>query len=114
VLDPSLLDSLRNLRFDGEPDPVAEIVDLFLRDTPSRLQDARDAAHRRDAPSLRAAAHTLKGSANNLGARRLGAAAGRLEAEAASDRWDSVDELLRAATSELDSLVPELLARRSL
>jgi HPt (histidine-containing phosphotransfer) domain-containing protein len=113
VLDPSLLDSLRTLRFDGEPDPVTEIIDLFLRDTPSRLEEATAAFNRRDTVGVQAAAHTLKGSANNLGARRLGSAAGRLENQASTCRWDLIDELLRAANTELQVLIPELESQRS-
>ena len=114
ILDASLLDSLRTLRFDGEPDPVIEIIDLFLRDTPSRLEEAIASFHRRNATGVQEAAHTLKGSANNLGARRLGAAAGRLENQASTGRWDLIDELLRAATTELQLLIPELERQRSL
>jgi PAS domain S-box-containing protein len=113
VLDPSLLDSLRTLRFDGEPDPVTEIIDLFLRDTPSRLEEATAAFNRRDTVGVQAAAHTLKGSANNLGARRLGSAAGRLENQASTCRWDLIDELLRATNTELQVLIPELESQRS-
>jgi CheY-like chemotaxis protein/HPt (histidine-containing phosphotransfer) domain-containing protein len=113
VLDPTLLDSLRSLRFDGEPDPVAEIIDLFLRDTPSRLDEARQAAEKRDAAKVQAAAHTLKGSANNLGARRLGAAAGRLENQAATGRWDLIVELLESSAAELRALIPELESQRA-
>jgi CheY-like chemotaxis protein/HPt (histidine-containing phosphotransfer) domain-containing protein len=113
VLDPTLLDSLRTLRFDGEADPVTEIIDLFLRDTPSRLEEATAAFNRRDSVGVQAAAHTLKGSANNLGARRLGSAAGRLENQAATGRWDLIGELLRAANTELQVLIPELESQRS-
>jgi HPt (histidine-containing phosphotransfer) domain-containing protein len=113
ILDPSLLDSLRTLRFEGEPDPVTEIIDLFLRDTPSRLEEAPAALNRRDSSGVQAAAHTLKGSANNLGARRLGAAAGRLENQASTGRWALIEELLRAATTELQALIPELERQRS-
>jgi len=114
VLDPSLLDSLRTLRFEGEPDPLAEVVDLFLRDTPQRIREASDAAGRRDASALRVAAHTLKGSANNLGARRLGVAAGRLETEAASGRWEEAPgDLLAAVEAEFLALLPVLAAQRT-
>ena len=113
ILDASLLDSLRTLRFDGEPDPVIEIIDLFLRDTPSRLEEAIASFHRRNATGVQEAAHTLKGSANNLGARRRGAAAGRLENQASTGRWDLIDELLQAATTELQLLIPELESQRS-
>ena len=113
ILDPTLLDSLRNLRFEGEADPVAEIIDLFLRDTPVRLGEALDAGRRRDAAGLRAAAHTLKGSANNLGARRLGAAAGQLELEAAAGRWGTTDALLAEAEHEFQALAAVLTEQRS-
>jgi HPt (histidine-containing phosphotransfer) domain-containing protein len=62
---------------------------------------------------VQAAAHTLKGSANNLGARRLGAAAGRLENQASTGRWALIEELLRAANAELQALIPELASQRS-
>jgi CheY-like chemotaxis protein len=112
VLDPSLLDSLRTLRFEGEPDPVVEIIDLFLRDTPARLEETKSASARRDSAGVQSAAHTLKGSANNLGARRLGAAAGRLENEASTGQWELIEELLRAAETELQALIPELELQR--
>jgi HPt (histidine-containing phosphotransfer) domain-containing protein len=113
VLDPSLLDSLRTLRFDGEADPLAEIIDLFLRDTPERIREASEAAARRDAVALRAAAHTLKGSANNLGARRLGAAALCLEVEVLAGRWNRSNELLAEVEREFQALRPVLAEQRS-
>ena len=113
VLDPALLDSLRTLRFEGEADPLAEIIDLFLRDTPERIREASEAAARRDAAVLRAAAHTLKGSANNLGARRLGAAAGCLEVEAVAGRWNRSDALLTDVEREFQALCPVLAEQRS-
>jgi HPt (histidine-containing phosphotransfer) domain-containing protein len=113
VLDPALLDSLRTLRFEGEADPLAEIIDLFLRDTPERIREASEAAARRDAAVLRAAAHTLKGSANNLGARRLGAAAGCLEVEAVAGRWNRSDALLADVEREFQALCPVLAEQRS-
>jgi two-component system sensor histidine kinase/response regulator len=69
LVDSESLDNLRSLRMEGEPDPLAELVDLFLNDTPDRLAQMRDALQRADAMALESAAHSLKGSASNLGAR---------------------------------------------
>jgi PAS domain S-box-containing protein len=103
-LDGALLDSVRNLRFEGEPDPVTEILDLFQRDTPARLEDARQGAERQDGEAVRIAAHTIKGSANNLGARKLGLIAGDLETAAKKPDWSAIHDLLPKVAEELGEL----------
>src|SRR5216110_1327388 len=69
--DPSVLAGLRELQVPGEPDGAVELVDLFLRDTPVKIQSMQSAIARSDALALKEAAHGLKGSASNLGAHRL-------------------------------------------
>lgn len=68
VLDPDVLDRLRALNVEGEPDMVAEVLALFLEDTPPRLAAIRAAAAAANATDLQRAAHGLKGSAGNVGA----------------------------------------------
>jgi len=77
-IDKDVLEMLAELQAPGEPDLVSELVELFLRDTPERLRvletrpiDAADAVR---------AAHTVKGSAGNIGAVALQAQAAALEA----------------------------------
>jgi PAS domain S-box-containing protein len=103
-LDRTLIESLRGFRIPGEPDPLEEILDVFLRDTPLRLREAEVAASRDDAKGVQEASHTLKGSANNLGARRLGLLAGRVEASAKGPDWDSIRRWLPEISAELDAL----------
>lgn len=79
VLDQQSLARLRQLQQPGQPDPVAEIIDLFLQDLPRRMQLISDALSRQDAAALKSAAHSLKGSARNLGAARLAALCAELE-----------------------------------
>lgn len=71
TIDPTVLDSLRELRMEGEPDPLAELVDLFLSDTPARISRIEQAFATNNAHDLESAAHSLKGSASNLGAAAL-------------------------------------------
>jgi len=70
-IDVSALQSLRELQIPGEPDPVRELVDLFLEDAAPRLERLQNALDAMDRPTLTANAHSLKGSASNLGARIL-------------------------------------------
>ncbi len=71
LLDSSLLEGLKAME-EGEDDRfVAEVVELFLIDGPVRLEALRSALAEGVGESLSNAAHTLKGTAANLGAVRL-------------------------------------------
>jgi CheY-like chemotaxis protein/HPt (histidine-containing phosphotransfer) domain-containing protein len=78
VIDPIVVAGLRQLRIPQRPDPLAELIDLFLREAPEQLEimarHARSSAPDALARSL-SAATALKGSAANLGARNLTALA---------------------------------------
>ncbi|UYB51990.1 ATP-binding protein [Xanthomonas sp. AM6] len=76
VLDIAVLDELRELAGSAT---TAQIVDLFLGDAPQLIQRMEQAAAIPQLEPLRAAAHTLKSSAANVGALALSAAASRIE-----------------------------------
>ena len=104
VLDPSLLDRFRPLRNPGQPDPVTELVDLFVSDLGPRLDALRSAAVVGDFAAVLAAAHTLKGIAGNVGGRRLAALCAHLESEVAQGRggeWKGGVEAIEASAREL-------------
>ena len=71
----SLLD-----RVEGDTELLAEIVALFLEDSPRLLDDVRHAVAAGDAPALKRAAHTLKGAASNFSAAGVVKASAELEA----------------------------------
>jgi len=79
ILDRGVIDSLRDLREPGQPDPLAELIELFLRDARPRLADMHAGAAAGNWIKVGAGAHALKGSASNLGARRLSLCCGLLE-----------------------------------
>lgn len=68
VLDPEVLQSLRELSGEDEPSLFAELVQIFLDDTPTRMGDLEQAFQSADSDALHQAAHALKSSAANLGA----------------------------------------------
>ena len=79
ALDPRVIDSLRQLTQDGEPDVLADVLGLFLADAPARLAAIAAAAQAGDGPALHRSAHALKGAAGTIGASALQAACRDLE-----------------------------------
>jgi CheY-like chemotaxis protein len=100
ALDRSVLEGLRELREPGQPDPLAELIDLFLRDARPRLEQMRTAAAAGDWAKVGAGAHTLKGSASNLGARRLSALCAALEKQGKSNDGAQAPASLAEVESE--------------
>jgi CheY-like chemotaxis protein/HPt (histidine-containing phosphotransfer) domain-containing protein len=64
---------------DGNTQLLRELVALYVEDCPRLLVEIREAIGRDDATALQMAAHTLKGSAGSLTARRTAEAALQLE-----------------------------------
>jgi CheY-like chemotaxis protein/anti-sigma regulatory factor (Ser/Thr protein kinase) len=71
AIDQSVLDVIRDMEDEEDPDMLAEIVGLYLGRAPELLQAMQEAVANRDAEPLRVAAHTLKSSSANVGARVL-------------------------------------------
>ena len=58
---------------------VAELVDTFLQEAPTMLNDLRRSLAATDADTFRRAAHSLKSNSNTFGALTLGGMARELE-----------------------------------
>ncbi|MEN9572305.1 MAG: hypothetical protein RL514_160 [Verrucomicrobiota bacterium] len=112
TLDFSVLATLRDLSEPGQPDPVVELIDLFLEDAPDRLHAMQTSLDRRDAEALKIAAHSLKGSARNLGAKPLGRICAELEHQTAAADWDNALLTLKAIGQEFEKLRAILAAEK--
>jgi HPt (histidine-containing phosphotransfer) domain-containing protein len=71
VLDMEVIDRLRQLTMPGEPDVLNDIFAVFLQDVPQRIERLRNAYTAGNIQDMRRAAHSLKGSAGNIGARAM-------------------------------------------
>lgn len=69
VLDQVAFSALEELAGDDDPDLVAELVELFLEDSRERMQQIEDAIAGHDLEAIGSAAHALKSSSANIGAR---------------------------------------------
>ena len=58
-------------RMDGDMDLLKEVVEIFLEDAPNLVAALRLAVRAGNAEAMERAAHTLKGAAANISAKRL-------------------------------------------
>ena len=103
VIDPVIIAGLHQLRTPGKPDPLAELIDLFLREASAQLDTMSNAVSKNDLSSLSrtiSAAIALKGSAGNLGARNLAALCDEIEQTAKTWMLADVPPLIERAREE--------------
>jgi CheY-like chemotaxis protein len=103
VIDPIIIVGLRQLRTKGKPDPLVELIDLFLQEAPTQLETMEDAVAKNDAASLAriiSSATALKGSASNLGARTLAALCDEIEQVAKTWILNDIKPLIERARQE--------------
>ena len=109
-LDHDVLAGLRELGApqNGEPDILTELVDIFVEDAEPRLAALREAVASGDAEGIERAAHTLKGSAGNMGARRMSVIASDLQDAGTSGDLSTAASLLQNLEFEYDRVKPAL------
>ncbi len=98
-LDESVLEGLREL---GDASLLAELVELFVDETPSRLTALRDAVEGKDAGAVEQTVHTLKGSCSNMGAWRMANLCAKLQELSRSGDLTPAPELLDQLQAEFD------------
>ena len=92
-----LTETLRQLEEAGDGSVVLELIDSFQEDTASRLQRLRDAVARLDAARVAAEAHTMQGSASQMGADALAALCRAVEAGAPARNWPELQRQVKQA-----------------
>ncbi len=94
----------------GDEQLFREIVDVFLAEVASMRLAIASAVQGGDAPTLRRAAHTLKGSLGIVAAGPAKSAAMQLETMGANGELSAAKDTLETLCQELDRLVPVLTA----
>lgn len=102
----TLPDALQELELCGGRDIVAEVLALFQSDTECRLGTLRVAVESDDRPRVRAQAHSLKGSALQVGANALAGSCREMElaAETRPDLLPLLEEI-EARFSRVSNLI---------
>ncbi len=110
VLDQQVIASLRELSGEDEPSLFAELVQLFLEDTPDRIHQLSEALEANDAHSLERAAHALKSSAANLGASTLSGLFREIESVGRSQQLERAAALIQESRQEYERVQHALQA----
>ncbi|HKS37219.1 MAG TPA: PAS domain S-box protein, partial [Verrucomicrobiae bacterium] len=104
MIDQSALITLRTLRQPGKPDPVSELIDIFLRDTPGRLSEMKTAVEQYDAYSLELVAHSLRGCSSSVGACRMAEICSQLEEHARLGSIQIASHVLKQLDQEFNNV----------
>jgi CheY-like chemotaxis protein len=110
ALDPAVLAELRQFQTEGEPDIVQELAEAFQFETPPLLQTLRQAVAEGQPEQLKRAAHNLKGSSQNLGARTMAALSAELETIAKNGTLEGARELITHLEREYQRVCQTLAA----
>ncbi len=97
-------------RVGGDREFFNELVALFRTDCRKLLSETREAVSRKGCKALEMAAHTLKGSVSNFGAKDAFEAAHKLETIAVSRNWIAAEESCAELEKEIERLEPSLVA----
>jgi CheY-like chemotaxis protein/HPt (histidine-containing phosphotransfer) domain-containing protein len=109
----AVLEALRDLQGEGEPDVVAEFIALFLDEAPPLLAAIRGGVTEGSADTVTKAAHRLKSASANMGASRMAALCAELEHQGWSGTVNSATVVVAQLEREWERVVVALDAERA-
>ncbi len=95
-------------QLEGDRQLLAELVALFLQESPAALAEIRRSVEVADAPALERTAHKLRGSVRNFGAHAAGEAALSLETLGRTGDLGGAGACLASLEREVNRLVSEM------
>ena len=104
-----LPDTLREIEDAGDNSIVLELIDAFQNDTASRLQRLHEAVARHDAATVKAEAHSVRGSARQMGADALADLCQTIESGMPKVNWAELESQVKQA----ETLFAEVLGGMS-
>ncbi len=108
VIDRHRIGQLRELQDPQQPDMVADLIAMFLADTPGHLAELAAAISREDATVMANVAHRYLSSVENLGARRMRMHCMELERIGRGGTVAGASRVLKELATEFDAARAEL------
>jgi CheY-like chemotaxis protein len=102
TLDLNVLTRLQAAMGADTPDTAAEIIQIYLEDTPIRLAKLQQGLVQKKLKEFERAAHSLKSTSATLGAMRLAALCQELEAMGHSGTWAGAGEKVEQVEAEYE------------
>jgi PAS domain S-box-containing protein len=109
ALDTGVLQGFVTMMGPAGADIVRELVEIFLKDTPGKLETMRQAVQRNEGETLSHLAHSLKSSSAQLGAMRFSAINKQLEVKGREQSFEGIEHLMHQAEAEYEQVQAALL-----
>lgn len=110
TLNRDSLEALKSLQAEGDDGFLKEMVDLFLTDTPLRLNDMESALQEGQQQDFVRAVHSIKGASANFGADDLHALCAEIEQMGRTGQLDEAGARIEQVHSEFERVRMALLA----
>lgn len=105
MVDPTALDSYREVMGDEWEPFITGLIDTFLESMPQQLDELKGALAGQDLDTLRRIAHTLKSSAATLGAEQLVSICVEIETFVKKDDLEGSGVLI----AQLERVLPKVI-----
>ncbi|MCG8435741.1 MAG: response regulator [Gammaproteobacteria bacterium] len=93
-LDDAILANIREIDSHTDEDVLGTIVNLFLTESPKLIEKIKTAGDLNDNDTVQHAAHSLKGSAANIGAAQVQVICAELERKARDGQLEELDKMM--------------------
>jgi CheY-like chemotaxis protein len=113
LLDHKTLAALRELAADFDPGFLDDLIDTFVESAERYLDELRAAVEDEDPPEVERAAHTLKGSSGNLGAKTMVELCVEIEARAHHGSLVGIGAQIKQLEATFKRVAVALQAERS-
>lgn len=107
-IDHAVLDSIRSLQLPDSSDLVGQILRTYIDDSADLMLAIAAAVREADGERVRSAAHSLKSSSGNVGAKQVVDLARRLEMAGRENEPEEFEALFLELQIELSRAVAEL------
>lgn len=108
IIDLSIIAGLREMSEKDEPSFLSELIDLFVELSPQLVNEIKQSAQQADAVNMTQAAHKLKGSSFNLGARHLADICQQIETKGRSSDFSEIRSLVEQLEKGYEQTLLEL------
>ncbi len=112
LLDDDVIEELKMVAGDA-PELLDEIIDSYLFQLPEFLEGIEQGVKNKDAEQLMHAAHSLKGSSYNMGAKEVGEICAVLEKKGREVDFSDIPGLIQPLTTACEKTQAALLDLKS-
>lgn len=108
VIDQSVIEELRTMAGSNGDRLIAELIQVYLEDTPVRIQDIKDAVATKNWDKFKKSAHALRSPSVSIGAVNLGQICETLEYTTQDQSLQQIADLVNQLESEYQNVIVAL------